>query len=119
MAIRNKPLHGARPPAIEAVNGSGVVTWAIGAGETGGTHLAVDALGQFHVNATKLYEELLEAMKLFADYLDANTEKGGKDPITNHLPRDRWLRAAWARFKPHGHAGAAWMTRGVEHGVAA
>jgi hypothetical protein len=119
MAIRNKPLHGASPPAIEAVNGSGVVTWSIGPSDTGGTHLTVDALGKFHLNGAKLCDELLDGMKLFADYLDANTEKGGKDAITNHLPQARWLRAAWARFKPHGHAGAAWMIRGVEHGIPA
>jgi hypothetical protein len=118
MMIRNKPLHGASPAAIQAADGSGVVTWWIAAGDTGGTHLAIDPTGRLHVNGTKLYEELLEAMKLFADYLDQNTkEKAGGDAITNHLPQERWLRAAWARFKPHGHPGATWMARGIEHGI--
>jgi len=98
---------------------SGVVAWWIEAGDTGGTHLAVDPAGKLNVNGTKLYEELLDAMQLFADYLDQNTEKGGADTITNHLPQERWLRAAWARFKPHGHPGATWMTRGLAHGVPA
>ncbi len=119
MAIRNKSLHGANPPAIEAANGSGVVGWSIGTSDTGGTHLAVDSLGMLHVNGARLCEELLDAMKLFADYLDENVEKGGTHAITKHLPRDRWLRAAWARFKPHGHAGAAWMTAGIAHGIPA
>jgi hypothetical protein len=119
MMIRNKPLHGANPAAVQAADGSGVVAWWIGAGDTGHTHLAVDPAGKLNVNGTKLYEELLDAMTLFADYLDTNTEKGGADTITNHLPQDRWLRAAWARFKPHGHPGAAWLTRGLAHGIPA
>ncbi len=117
--IRNKPLHGANPAAIEAADGSGVIGWWIAPGDTGGTHLAVDPLGKLHINGTQLYEELLSAMGLLADYLDANTERGGPGTLSQHLPQERWLRAAWARFKPHGQAWADWLVHGQPYGILA
>jgi hypothetical protein len=117
MMLRNKTLHGANPAAIHATDGSGVVAWWIGPHDTGATHLAVDADGKLNVNGTALYEELLAAMRLYADYLDANTEQGGPGALSQHLPQERWLRAAWARFKPHGQAWAEWLVHGQSYGV--
>ena len=50
--------------------------------DTEATHLAVDADGKLNVNGTALYEELLAAMSLYADYLDANTEQGGPGTLS-------------------------------------
>lgn len=118
MMIRNKPLHGANPAGIETDAADGVATWRIGPGPTGHTHLALDQQGSLHVDGTQLYEELLDAMTLFAEYLDQNTERQGDQIIGNHLPACRWNRAFWGRFKPHAKDNlAAWMMRGVQHGI--
>jgi hypothetical protein len=115
---RDKPLHGANPAAIELENGTGIVTWMMGPGPTGHDHLQVDQFRALHVDATKLYEELLVAMTLFAEYLDQNQERVAGNVIGNHLPQERWLRAAWARFKPHGRGSLVdWMRHGVQYGV--
>jgi hypothetical protein len=117
MMVRNKPLHGANPAGVASADGTGVVGWRIGAADTGNTHLTVDSSGNLHINGTKLYEQLCEAMLLFAGYLDANTEQGGPDTLSTHRPQERWLRAAWARFRPHGIGAAAWMARGIPHSI--
>lgn len=115
MMIRNKTLHGANPAAIHVGNAHGVVAWWIGPHDTGAPHLEVDPAGKLNVNGTKLYEELLDGMALYADYLDASADRLG----TNYSPQERWLRGAWARFQPHGQDWADWLALGQPYGVLA
>ncbi len=120
MMARNKPLHGANPAGIETEDGSGIAGWLIGPGPTGGRHLELDQNGNLHFDGAELFEELLEGMTLFASYLDENTEREGDSTFGNHLPQERWLRAFWARFKPHARDNLqSWMLHGARHGVPA
>jgi len=111
--FRNKPLHGLNPAPIHAADGSGVVAWWIGTGITDAAHLTVDPFGKLHLNEALLSIELVDVMKLYADYLDANTDWLGG----NYLPQERWLRAGWARFRPHEQPWPDWLALGQPYGV--
>jgi hypothetical protein len=115
--LRNNPLHGFTPAAIESADGSGVIAWWVAPDETGGEHLVVDDQGKLHVNGRRLCHELKQAMLLFAELLDADNDAEPQDLLGTHRPQERWLRSFWARFQPHGHDHASWMTRGQQHGI--
>jgi hypothetical protein len=129
MMLRNKPLHGFAPAGIEAVDpNKGVVAWMLGAGVAPGNHLSVDADTNLHVNTKQFADDLYDAMGRFADYLDLNINDPASDKrvIGHHLPRERWLRAHWARYMPHTKRSKdelpatliAWMMRGAkDHGI--
>lgn len=110
--LRNKPLHGANPAGLLTAGGQIVVGWLIGAHDTGHPHLEV-SVGSLHIHGDKFSEELLEGMSLYADYLDNNNDA----LTTPHLPQGRFLRAAWARFRPHYLAEVDWMQLGGQHGI--
>jgi hypothetical protein len=96
MMIRNRPFHAADPAAILVGKGRSVAVWRMAYDDPKVKHLSLDRRRRLHVNARKLYTELLDATELFAKYLDANTDK-----IQGLLPQDRYMRAAWARHRPH------------------
>jgi hypothetical protein len=101
--LRNKPLHGFTPAGVFANSRTGVVTWAIGASTT---HLALVPAG-IQVDCLTLAEDLCKSMEDFATVLDQNTEAmvvGSKTTLVAdpRPPRDRWIRAFWARFCPIG-----------------
>lgn len=86
---------------------------------TGGVHLQLNADGNVHLNGAQLVEELLSSMTLFADHLDQNVQTNGDDIMEARLPVERWLRAHWARYKPHGADLPAWMALGTARGIPA
>ena len=52
---------------------------------TGGTHLALNGDGNVHLDGSKLCEELLDSMAIFAGYLNQDAQTVGDD-ITEAKP---------------------------------
>jgi len=101
--LRNKPLHGFTPAGVFTHDKTGVVAWSIGASTN---HLALGSSG-VSVDCLTLVEDLCSSMEAFASVLEQDTEPlvvGSSRKLVedSRPPRERWIRAFWARFRPVG-----------------
>jgi hypothetical protein len=124
MMVRNKALHGADPAPILDDAGVSVAAWQMGISLADSDHLGVDDLVRIHLSATLFRRELLAGVEGYEKYLRDNMERSGPKILENHLPRERFLRAAWARFTPHvkdknkrRQAERKWMALGATLGI--
>ena len=118
MMFRNKPFHGVHPAGINMHDDSGVLAWLVDLKPTGGTHLGLDRSGSVHLDGAKLIDEFLDSMTIYAAYLNVDrTDSNEVDLVDARTPKERWLRAHWARYKPHGGDDARWGALGSARGI--
>jgi hypothetical protein len=117
--FRNKPLHGVHPAGINMHDNSGVLGWLVDLKPTGGTHLTLVG-NNVHIDGSRLISEFLDSMTSFSDYLNVDrTDNQDVDLLEVKTPQERWLRAHWARYCPHGWNLGQWMTLGLARGIPA
>ena len=120
MMFRNKPFHGVHPAGMNMHDNSGVLGWLVDLKPTGGTHLGLDGNGNVHLDGSKLIDEFLDSMTLFAGYLNVDRIDANEfDLVEAKTPKERWLRAHWARYMPHGGDDAQWIRLGNARGIPA
>jgi hypothetical protein len=103
--LRNRPLHGLVPAGVLMRDQQNVVTWWVGlSGISAEAHLTVDDQGGLNVDAGKLAGELVNSMRLFASYLDADAGL-----VNGRSPRINWQRGFWARYRAVGMGEDEWI----------